>query len=100
MKKVYFCEDCGCEMTYTGDLTEAEYEKLASTDNLDWTCPKCGADGWLSWCEETKESVVILARERTYEEIYTDPDANTPACCIACGGPYPDCLTSCKIFDD
>ena len=23
-----------------------------------------------------------------------------PAGCMACGGPYPDCKISCKMFDD
>ncbi len=23
-----------------------------------------------------------------------------PKGCAACGGPYPDCKTSCKLFDD
>lgn len=27
-------------------------------------------------------------------------DDDIPECCIACGGPYPSCRNSCKIFDD
>lgn len=23
-----------------------------------------------------------------------------PFCCKACGGPYPDCMDSCNVFDD
>ena len=29
-----------------------------------------------------------------------EPEEDIPECCIACGGPYPQCTTSCKIFDD
>ena len=37
-----------------------------------------------------------------YEEYYDEEESedDMPECCIACGGPYPDCMTSCKIFDD
>lgn len=27
-------------------------------------------------------------------------DEDMPECCAACGGPYPDCMDSCSIFDD
>lgn len=27
-------------------------------------------------------------------------DDDMPDCCKACGGPYPDCMSSCSIFDD
>jgi 20S proteasome alpha/beta subunit len=27
-------------------------------------------------------------------------EKNAPSGCIACGGPYPYCKTSCPIFDD
>ena len=28
-------------------------------------------------------------------------DDEVPECCTACGNPaYPDCMTSCRIFDD
>ena len=31
----------------------------------------------------------------------TVPSKNDiPEGCIACGGPYPSCMTSCKMFDD
>jgi len=35
--------------------------------------------------------------EEDYEEYYDD---NTPPYgCRACGGPWPNCQTSCKLFD-
>ena len=40
----------------------------------------------------------------TYEELMgieePDRDDDIPEGCVACGGPYPDCMTSCSIFDD
>ena len=38
--------------------------------------------------------------EEDYDSIYDEDDSTPPKGCIACGGPYPYCKTSCKIFDD
>lgn len=100
MKKIYFCTECGNEMTYTGGLDEAEYNTLAETDELDWECQKCGAEGCLKWDDTNKESYVDIVKEYTYEEIYEDPIGNQPNCCVGCNSAYPECLSSCKIFDD
>ena len=27
-------------------------------------------------------------------------DEDIPEGCLACGGPYPDCMSSCNAFDD
>lgn len=27
-------------------------------------------------------------------------DNEMPTCCVACGGPYPECIDSCKIMGD
>ena len=32
-------------------------------------------------------------------DIYSE-DSDVPGVCEACGGPYPMCRESCKIFDD
>lgn len=29
-----------------------------------------------------------------------DWDDDMPYCCQACGGNYPECMSSCTIFDD
>ena len=47
-----------------------------------YACPSCG------WEIE----------ELDYE--YESADEMPPAGCKACGGPYPYCKTSCKMFDD
>lgn len=53
-----------------------------------YACPSCGWE--------------IDEMEYEYEE--NDPLASAeeeiPACCEACGGPYPDCRASCKLFDE
>ena len=43
----------------------------------------------------------VLDQDSEYDDIYDDPDeSEIPECCKACGGPWPKCQTSCKIFDD
>lgn len=42
--------------------------------------------------------------EREEFELFGGPEDadgdDMPSCCRACGGPYPDCMDSCKIFED
>lgn len=39
--------------------------------------------------------------EMDYEYIWNEEDEDDiPPGCVACGGPYPDCKSSCKLFDD
>lgn len=33
-------------------------------------------------------------------DVISEPECNIPEGCLACGGPYPECTTSCKLFDD
>ena len=35
-----------------------------------------------------------------YSEYFDEDESEIPAGCMACGGPYPQCKTSCKLFDD
>lgn len=80
-------------------------------------CPECGAE--LEY-DEIEEAVVctccdrfsadpnnidrdielyniIKENERFLKEWEAD---DPPEGCLACGGPYPDCTTSCTLFDD
>ena len=34
-----------------------------------------------------------------WEEESRNDESDMPFGCRACGGPYPDCTTSCKMFD-
>ena len=74
-------------MTYIGGL-------------LDWECPNCGAEGSVEFDSVNKEYYIDVAESYNYEDIYADPIGNQPDCCNACGGPYPSCMSSCKIFDN
>lgn len=85
--EVYYCPKCDHEMQYVGGL-------------LEYSCPNCGAEGSLEYDGVNKEYYVFVESTVDVFDIMQDPEGNKPPCCDACGGPYPDCLTSCKIFDD
>ncbi|NLD50524.1 MAG: hypothetical protein GX660_25565 [Clostridiaceae bacterium] len=87
MKGECLCPECGTKMQDIGGLLNLE-------------CPNCGAEGYEEYDELNKRFFIKIAKEYSYEEIYSDPVKNEPECCKACGGPFPQCMTSCKIFDD
>lgn len=64
------CEICGGEIEFNG---------------RDYKCTKCG---------ENYGHNISFIDDDDYDEI------DKPECCRACGGPYPDCMDSCAIFDD
>lgn len=61
-----------------------------------YACPSCG------W----EVDVMDYEYEDSEEEEWTEDVLTAykgdvpPAGCRACGGPYPYCKTSCKLFDD
>ena len=64
-------------------------------------CPMCGRR--MSW----KDGVYSCKKcdlDISEDEIIRDPDEDDydgePECCAACGGDYPNCKSSCPIFDD
>lgn len=74
----YICSECGAKM---------QFEDEEWKDTL--VCPKCGysigIDEFLDGGDE---------------ENYRPPYDNMPEGCAACGGPYPDCVTLCELFDN
>lgn len=75
------CGCCGTEMRF-------------SIARLKFMCPNCGHTLYLD------EYALEGDDNADYDEYYEDPDDDIPECCIDCGGPYPSCRNSCKIFDD
>ncbi len=77
------CNECGAEMD------------LISIDGLDtFVCPDCGYT--VDWSEYEYEHY----GEWT-ESILSAFEGNVPPKgCIACGGPYPSCMSACSRFDD
>lgn len=43
---------------------------------------------------------VVNHNDYDYEEYFEEDDTEPPFGCQACGGPYPQCKTSCKLFDE
>ena len=50
-------------------------------------CPNCG------------EEVDEMDYEYEWEDEDEEDWDEIPKGCAACGGPYPDCKSSCKLFD-
>lgn len=87
-----YCPDCHILCVREGDV---------------FTCPTC--DYYICDSDiEDGEGYPTLAstyEDRDEEDEYHlpddyEPEEDMPECCIACGGPYPQCTTSCKLFDD
>ena len=38
--------------------------------------------------------------ERKAQEYYDQHVMEIPEGCCACGGPYPDCIAGCSMYDD
>lgn len=76
----------------------------------EYVCSRCGspmvkADDTVLVCTKCDHSVDIddYGSEDDYMDYYSSSQESIleePECCRACGGPYPRCMTSCKIFDD
>ena len=58
-----------------------------------WVCTECGQ---LNYIDENK--VIDDSASYSFEDASDDDDI--PEGCAACGGPYPDCTSSCPMFDD
>lgn len=74
------CPDCGSELERDSD------EEM-------WVCPNCGFEGYTSMLGG---SAHIVSDD---DDDYGSED-DIPEGCQACGGPYPNCKSSCSLFDD
>ncbi len=71
--------------------------------NFETNTFKCFSCGFVENEEVIQESVFEEEDFDEYDDIYERPyndEEEMPDCCRACGGPWPNCKTSCKIFDD
>ena len=81
------CNRCGAVMRQTED---------PKTGCGIYICPSCG----LKMDEEDYEYESDEEVEWTEEMLDMEQGDIPPAGCRACGGQYPACKTSCKLFDD
>ena len=83
------CNKCGALM----DREEAPARN--GCENWDFVCPSCGwTVDMMDYEYEDDE------KEWTSEMLESYGGDVPPAGCRACGGPYPDCTSSCSLFDD
>lgn len=76
------CNDCGAVMhMQTGDSGEL-------------VCPACG------WQVHTTDYIYEEEAEWDQSILQAYNGDVPPAGCRACGGDYPNCKTSCKLFDE
>jgi len=80
------CQSCGVYMDYESGIN-------GMFDSW-WICPVCGS--------KVKEQTAYnqLDRENTDWINNTNYIDDSPEYCKICGGPWPDCQTSCKLFDE
>jgi hypothetical protein len=71
-----------------------------------WKCVECGgsmdkADAIVLVCNSCGHSVDIIdyGKDKSFLDYFPIKDDKAPRGCVACGGPYPSCKTSCKLFD-
>ena len=57
-----------------------------------WTCGNCGNSNKI----DKSEIIFDDDDDFTYEDVADE----VPVGCSACGGDYPNCTTSCPLFDD
>lgn len=63
---------------------------------MDYTiCPECGDN-----MHYDAKWDVMVCDSCGYMSICSSGEIAIPEGCRACGGPYPNCMTSCNIFDD
>jgi hypothetical protein len=81
---------------------EEDYKDIPDYSGYCPDCPKCGATmGFCYYKAEFKcfECEYVM-EEDDWDYIIEEDDSEPPFGCAACGGPYPQCKTSCKLFDD
>lgn len=88
------------------------YDILEEFQSQSQTCPRCGGQMTFQFSDEWECQSCGCVGESEMDgdgngwHIYITGEGggpnvdDMPECCKACGGPYPDCMSSCKIFDD
>lgn len=83
----------------TGNQYCPDCHKPINHKNGYWECNICN---YSVTDDEVEIGDGFPTLESTYENdygyIYEEPD-ELPESCETCGGPYPDCKSSCKMFD-
>lgn len=86
-KGLAICTECGALM-----------DRKAHPEGDYHVCPACGWD--IDDEDYEYEDPMKLVTDEYGNECLVPKRDIPPAGCRACGGPYPDCLPSCKMYDD
>ena len=63
-------------------------------------CPQCSTTMKYSYEDEEFMCPVCGSTYDQNDFDLEDDDDSMPAGCASCGGPWPDCMSSCKMYDD
>ena len=88
----WYCDQCNAYLNDQSGFTE---------DRGTWTCTECGYENSITANDIIWEGDESGDESGDNYDFYEDDDYDeVPEGCRACGGPYPDCMTSCNLFDD
>lgn len=89
----WYCDCCGAYLN-----TQPEFSTITEM----WICTECGCINDVSENNIIQESEMDYRLDDNYVPLRKEKEYRgyIPAGCRACGGPYPDCMTSCNLFDD
>lgn len=88
------CPECGTIMKF--NFTSNRFKCFSCGFSMD----EDEVDYILDNDEEDEDDYNDFYDEDDEDEFDRDDDSKMPECCKACGGPWPKCKISCKIFDD
>ena len=81
---------------------ENEYNDIPDYAGHCPECPICGETMRFSYCKAEFKCFECghTMEEDDWDYIMGEDDSTPPYACEVCGGPYPQCKTSCNMFDD
>lgn len=81
-------------------FNSSEYNDIPDYSGCCPDCPECGTTMRYSYSKSEFKcfNCGYVMDEGDWD--YESDDEDIPFACKTCGGPYPKCMTSCKMFDD
>lgn len=84
-----------------GEFLENDYNDIPDYSGYCPNCPSCGEIMKFSYCKSEFKCFACgyIMDEMDWDHCGEDENG-MPFVCGTCGGPWPSCQTSCKMFDD
>lgn len=87
--------------TSSNDLVENSYNDIPDYTGYNPDCPHCGATMRFSYNKsEFRCFECDLVMDENDWNHDSEDSSGMPFVCSTCGGPWPSCQTSCKMFDE